>query len=120
MKKKAEEMESDAKNHVSKDVEELNANGTKKMGAPIQAGLKVTLGLGTERTVALENREVKQVKSEPDEEKKLEEVLEETRPTKSSKMKVEKKDEKQWKEGDKCLARWDEDKVAHSMKTVTY
>jgi len=113
LKKKAEEMGSDAKNPVPNDVvhEELNANGTKKMSAPIQAGLKVTLGLGTERTVAFKHRDVEEVKSEPEEEKKLKEYFEETKETNCAKIKVEKKDEKQWKEGDKCLARWDEDKV---------
>ena len=91
--------------------EELNANGTKKMGAPIQAGLKVALGLGTERTVAFKHRDVEEVKSEPEEEKKLKEYFEETKATNSAKIKVEKKNGKQWKKGDKCLARWDEDKV---------
>ena len=45
-------------------------NGTK--GELVQGGLKVTLGRGTERTVAVEQRQLKEIKTEPvKKEKKL-------------------------------------------------
>ena len=94
---------------------------TKKIGAPVEEGLKVTLGVGTERTVALEHRAaVKESKPELEEEVKLEEDSETTKATGFAKIKEEKKDEKRFQEGEKCLARWDEDKVVYSMKTQSY
>ena len=108
LKKKAEEKPTEAKGGGPKDLVDDGRNGTK--GELVQGGLKVTLGRGTERTVAVEQRQLKEIKTEPVKKEKVEESLEEVKATESEK---KRKDEKQWKEGEKCLARWDEDEVGH-------
>jgi len=119
LKKKAEEMP-EVKSTFPRDGvdEDQTAKKTKDVGA--QEGLRVTLERGTERRVALEHRAVKESKPEPDEEKRLKEGLEEAKATESAKttLKEEKKDEKQWQEGEECVARWDEDKVWYRATIV--
>ena len=114
LEKKAEEKRTEPiiSDGPKKVVKEQNRNGNKDMGELVEDGLK---GRGTGRTEAVEQREVKEIKPEPVQEEKLEEDLKETNATESlkwsGKMKGERKDEKLWQEGEKCLARWDEDKV---------
>ena len=112
LKKKTEEKPTEAKSDGPKDLVDDGRNGTK--GELVQGGLKVTLGRGTERTVAVEQRQLKEIKTEPVKEEKVDESLEKAKATESLKRSERKrKDEKQWKEGEKCLARWDEDEVGH-------
>ena len=112
LEKKAEEKRTEPiiSDGPKKVVKEQNRNGTRDMCELVEEGLK---GRGTGRTVAV----VKEIKPEPVQEEKLEEDLKETNATESlkwsGKMKGERKDEKLWQEGEKCLARWDEDKVGH-------
>ena len=123
LKKKAEEKLTET---ISSDGsikvvdEEQNGNGAKDMGELVEVELKVALGHGTERTVAIKERRVKEINPEPVHEEILKEIKAPECPKSSRKIKEERKDVKLWQEGEKCLARWDEDKVGHYVLVLQF
>ena len=113
VKREAEEMSTETKNSDQKVNDEKRfVKKAGDHGATDQRGLKVTLGFGTERVVSMEeHRTLDLGESENPREEKC---SGESKPVQTPHPTLKAhEDEKRWQEGNKCLARWEVDKVVH-------